>query len=795
MKLKKISKKSESFDCECIECGHELSSETHCKDIKCPECGGQMRRKARPGPGQKTQTAVKRRFGDTSVDVREVDGQVRVIESNPTPVQITHTAELYEREENGETLTGLSFSSEDPVLRYGEAEILLHRDGAADFSRLLNVGAVLKNHDPNLIVGVPTKVWIDDRHRGNMLMRWGTTTIALEAKKEALVDKTLRGVSVGYAVREWIYLRNNNETYQGFSGPAWIAVKWDALEGSLTPIAADPSVGLERVVEIRQKAKAKTTKNKGTTMKKIKLLRAWEASDGKSYDAGVEMEVDERTFAELTEGEKPVAEAVTETEQRTEVKPLALAPKTEVPAKDEPKTDYREEARTAVREEMKKESQRVAGIRTMCRRFEMPPEVATELIEGEKGMEEAQRTVLDKIADQSRDQAPRGSITLTKDSRDSFRSAATDSLILRSGVTPIEKPADGAEDLRGRSLLRMAEECLIRANLKVPQDIRAMVSLALNMRGSETITGSTSDFPLILAATANKSLMAGYEVAASTFQFWARTGSLNDFKAATRLKFSDVGKLKLVPENQHYTETKRTEKKETIQLGTYARMWTMSRQGIINDDIGAFTTTLFGFGVEAKMLPNDLAIAVLTANAAMTDGFDLFSTQHANYGTLTARRLDTLAHAQDALKYMRGLMAKQKQYQQAEEAETARYLNLRPKIWLVNADNEYYARQTIASATDASQTNPGVENPFKNLGITVVSEQNIQTDDTDYSHYIFADPRIAAVVEVAFLQGNQMPYTEELDQTDTDGRKWLCRLDCGAAAVDHQGGVKELGTT
>jgi len=40
------------FNCECIECGHKLESEQHCKDILCPECGGEMRRAERPGEGR-----------------------------------------------------------------------------------------------------------------------------------------------------------------------------------------------------------------------------------------------------------------------------------------------------------------------------------------------------------------------------------------------------------------------------------------------------------------------------------------------------------------------------------------------------------------------------------------------------------------------------------------------------------------------------------------------------------------------------------------------------------------------
>jgi len=44
--------KNETYDCECIECGHQMTTKNHCKDEKCPECGGTMRRADRPGPGE-----------------------------------------------------------------------------------------------------------------------------------------------------------------------------------------------------------------------------------------------------------------------------------------------------------------------------------------------------------------------------------------------------------------------------------------------------------------------------------------------------------------------------------------------------------------------------------------------------------------------------------------------------------------------------------------------------------------------------------------------------------------------
>jgi len=45
-------KADEEYQCECLECGHTMSSSEHCKDIKCPECGGEARRAERPGKGE-----------------------------------------------------------------------------------------------------------------------------------------------------------------------------------------------------------------------------------------------------------------------------------------------------------------------------------------------------------------------------------------------------------------------------------------------------------------------------------------------------------------------------------------------------------------------------------------------------------------------------------------------------------------------------------------------------------------------------------------------------------------------
>lgn len=64
----KKAQKIEKFDCECIKCGHKMSSSEHCKDLKCPECSSQMRRAKRPGDGKEKAKEV-----DTKINkLREV---------------------------------------------------------------------------------------------------------------------------------------------------------------------------------------------------------------------------------------------------------------------------------------------------------------------------------------------------------------------------------------------------------------------------------------------------------------------------------------------------------------------------------------------------------------------------------------------------------------------------------------------------------------------------------------------------------------------------------------------------
>lgn len=188
--------------------------------------------------------------------LQKIDGdkENKSRETPPIDTRFTRVFKLDARngildEEN--RVVELSFSSEEPVLRWFGKEVLLHESDAVDFSPLENVGAVLLNHNPDNIVAKPLRVWLDNEtKRGKAIIQFGNT----EAGKRAFEDVKeglLRGVSVGYIVEKWRVLEENEE-WERFVGPVDIATKWKVLEISLTPIPADASVGVGRTQNLKE---------------------------------------------------------------------------------------------------------------------------------------------------------------------------------------------------------------------------------------------------------------------------------------------------------------------------------------------------------------------------------------------------------------------------------------------------------------------------------------------------------------------------------------------------------------
>ncbi len=127
------------------------------------------------------------------------------------------------------------FSSEYPVARYFGNEVLSHDNGAAELSRLNDGAPLLFNHNPDKVVGVVERAWINEADkRGYAKVRFSRNAFAQEILNDVR-DNILRGVSFGYAI----------DKMEERSGD-FVATKWSPHEISVVSIPADPTIGIGR---------------------------------------------------------------------------------------------------------------------------------------------------------------------------------------------------------------------------------------------------------------------------------------------------------------------------------------------------------------------------------------------------------------------------------------------------------------------------------------------------------------------------------------------------------------------
>jgi len=573
-----------------------------------------------------------------------------------------------------------------------------------------------------------------------------------------LDEEHVEDFSIGYRVNKYTWIdAGKTKTVKGrmFEGPLRVVTDWTPRELSITPIGADEA------------AKARSF-NEGEDEDMDKRLLAYLQSRGLAEDA-----TEEQAWAFLAELRK--RDAANQPGQadsvRRETPPAPTDPpegkREDVPVKPD---QSREEA-------VRAERSRINEIRALCDRFNLG-NMAQSLIDQGRSVEDAQRAVLEEVG--KRD-APtpgyRGLIEIGIEAADKFRGAAIDSIMIRGGST-LEKPQPGARQLAGFCLRELAREALRIAGQPIGGDIREMVGRAL----------TTSDFPLILAAGANKSLFEGWDAAGETWTVWCGTGSVPDFKEINIVRPGEFDDLDEIPEGAEYKYGGRTEHKEAVKIATYGKMFAITRQTIINDDLSALTDIPRGHGEAAARKVGDLPYAVLTANAAMGDGVALFDdTNHGNVGTGGVVGVTTIA---EGIKLM-GLQT---------DIGGKRRLNIRPVFFIgprtiegsceVFFKSMQYADEAAAGTPDEALSTTRA-NPYAGSYFTRVYEGRL--DDDDVAAWYLAAQK-GKTVKVYFLNGNQRPYMEERAGWSVDGMEYKVRIDAAAKAVDWRGLVYNEGT-
>lgn len=292
---------------------------------------------------------------------------------------------------------------------------------------------------------------------------------------------------------------------------------------------------------------------------------------------------------------------------------------------------------------------------------------------------------------------------------------------------------------------------------------------------------STSDFVNILANVAHKSMLKGYDEAPETFREWTAQGTLSDFKTVSRVDLGIFPALDLVGEGEEYKYASLTDRGITIALATYGKMFPITRQAIINDDLNAFTKVPGKMGAAAHRTVGNLVYAILTANANMPDGQALFSAAHKNNATGVGSALGVAT-----LDAGRVAMAKQQ-----DKDKNAVALNIRPSFLLVPVALQGYAHQLMTSQTEPGQDNAALANRVANMA-KVVSEARLDANSAT-AWYLAGSPTQYDTIEVSYLNGLAQPVLEQKEGWNVDGVEFKVRHDAGVNLLDYMAFYRGLG--
>ncbi len=235
------------------------------------------------------------------------------------------------------------------------------------------------------------------------------------------------------------------------------------------------------------------------------------------------------------------------------------------------------------------------SIRKLGVRCGISNEAIDDLVDREASIEEARAEMLNHMTNRSSVNIRTGQHQTLDDPQ--FRvHAMGEALHARSN--PRATPSGPAREFMGLSVPDIARETLRREGVAVT----GLGAPTLIQRALHT----TSDFSLILGDTVGRSLRDGYETTDGGIRMVARETTATDFRAKTRLMLDSAGiGLEKVNEAGEFKSGTMAEAVESYSLETFGKVFGISRQALVNDDVEAFTDLPRRLGQAAAAFEDD----------------------------------------------------------------------------------------------------------------------------------------------------------------------------------------------
>ncbi|MBF0602145.1 MAG: peptidase U37 [Nitrospirae bacterium] len=613
----------------------------------------------------------------------------------------------------------------------------------------LNAGApLLANHDrSNLesIIGVVERAWIANGplgFEGHATVRFSTRE-DVNAILNDVKDGIIRNISVGYTIARVEVTEERGKI------PQWKAVDWTPKEISIVPVGADMGAGFRAVDG--QTIYQCSLENRGTVM-------------SKTIDEG--QLPGDQVPAESNRSEPVVAPPVADAQTRstaTEMTEPTLTVRTEPGKIDVEKM---------IQKAQSDERSRTAAIYDTQVKLGLDRGLADKLVSSGAAVDVARAALIDVAAQRSAATMVTHGVVATAGGQDEkmTRNAAVENALLHRFSPTTHKITDAGREWSGMTLLEMSRSFLAAENVSLKGMSRDQVATRALHTGS--------DFPILLANVAQKTLRSAYEVAQRTFQSFCRQVTASDFKSVSRVQLGEAPSLEKVAEGGEYKRGSLGETAESYRIETFGKIISISRQVIINDDLQAFTRIPQLFGAAAANLENEIVWGIFTANPKMADNTALFHANHKNLlATGTGLSVASL-----------GVCRKNMGLQTGIDGKTI--LNIRPSFLIVPAALEVVAEQLLAQNLAPAKPDDVVPTSMRSL--SVITEPRLDTNSTT-AWYLAASPAALDTIEYAYLEGQQGVYIETKVGFDVDGIEIKARLDFGAKAIDWRGFHKNPG--
>ena len=353
----------------------------------------------------------------------------------------------------------------------------------------------------------------------------------------------------------------------------------------------------------------------------------------------------------------------------------------------------------------------------------------------------------------------RNSVNQSWDNGEGLNSRIVDGIYSR--VNRSHQPTMGRE-FAGASLPEIADICLQQNGKST-----AMASVASRV---EMALHGTSDFPNILRDVGNMSLSAAYAASQSAIKQTSREIAASNFRALHSVKVSAGPDLEEVNEQGEFKAGTIEEGDETFAVKTYGKIFGITRQAIVNDDLDVFSNMFPLLGQGAANTEAKLFAGLLEENAGLgpklSDGKTLFHADHGNLAQASATlSVASLGTARVAMRRQTGL---------AGEA-----INVVPAFLVVPPELETLAEQVLTEIAASEVANA---NPFAGK-LKLLVEPRLASAS---AWYVCAAPGASDGLQHAYLDGVAGPQLFTREGFEVDGIEYKVRMDFGAGFTGHR---------